>query len=230
MQTKISALVFILIPFITINTKAADLGIKWSEIRIFGTKNNFSKELTDINNLTATDGVPKLDSLTGIGIEADGRVLPWLKVGTRITGILMSASREDAPMPATSYVTVQKYAGGILGRIPIVDKEYLLFDLVTELGISNNKIEIQTNAGKGTFTKNNNFYQRTGVSIGIGGPSIKFLFEAGNEWNNLSGITSEGNLTNNISSVDLSGPFFAAGIIISGIPAWIKPGGISVGK
>lgn len=210
--------------------QATDLGVKWSEIRIFGTNNKFASEPTDLNNLTAADGVPAFKSMTGIGIEADGQVLPWLKIGTRIKGILTSSNRQDGPMPANSYLTFQQYSGGILTRIPLINRDFVLLDAVAELGVSNNKIDIQTTGGKGTFTKDGNFYQRAGGSLGIGWSSFKFYVEAGYEWNKLSGMSFEGTLTNNISSVDLSGPYTSIGIIISGVPSWIKPGSISVGK
>ena len=54
--------------------------------------------------------------------------------------------------------------------------------------------------------------------------------EAGQEWNKLTDLKFEGTLANNVTEVDFSGPYISAGLIFSGIPSWITPGGITFGK
>lgn len=231
MKTKTyKALFFLIIVQLFNITALADDGIKWSELRIFLSSNTFSSPPTALNNLTATDNVQKLNDLTGVGLEAVGKFKPWLKVGTRIRGIWNSVYPSNPPSPATAYLSVSQYGGGVVARIPIIEKEWMQFDAFAELGLANTKIDIQTiGSGRGTFTNNSGFYQRAGASVGVGFPSAKLYFEAGQEFNNLNSMSFEGTLSNNVSSVDFTGPYYAIGIIISGMPSWIKPGFISVG-
>ena len=207
----------------------ANEGLKWSELRVFISNNSFFKEPTEFNNLTVADNVEKLDHLTGFGLEVDAHFKPWLKIGTRIKGIWNSVYPPNNSWPATAYLSVSHYSGSMLARVPVVEKEVFLFDVFAELGLSNNKIDIQTiSSGKVTFTKDQHFFQRAGASIGLGSSSMKIYLEAGQEWNNLNGLNREGTLSTNISSIDLTGPYYAFGLIISGIPSWIKPGGFSI--
>lgn len=208
----------------------AEEGIKFSELRIFGATNTFTNEPVAFNNLTAADNVQKLDSLTGFGLEADAKFKAF-KFGTRFKYVLMSKEPANAPLGGNSALTVSQYTAGLLGKLPVVDKDWAQVDLFVELGMANTSIDIKTlSSGNGTFKKDGSFYQRAGASLGLGTPSFKFFVEAGQEWNNVSDLSFSGTLANNISSVDLSGPYYAVGIIISGLPSWIKPGSISVGK
>lgn len=208
----------------------ANNDIKFSELRFFGSTNTFAKEPTALNNLTAPDNVQKLDSITSIGLEADAKY-KWLKVGTKFTYALMSKEPANAPVGGTSSLTVNQYTVGLLARVPVVDTDLFMFDVMAELGMSNNKIDIQTStSGKGTFTKDGNFYQRAGVSAGIGWQTFKFYAEVGQEWNKLDDLKFEGTLANNVTSADFSGPYVSVGIIILGLPSWIKPGGVTFGK
>ncbi len=208
----------------------ADDGVKFSELRIFGAANTFTTEPTALNNLTAADNVQKLDSITGLGLEADAKYKSF-KFGTRFKYVLMSKEPANAAVGGNSALTISQYSTGLLGRFPIIENSWAQFDAFIELGMANTTIDVKTSSsGKGTFKKDGSFYQRAGASIGAGGPAFKFYVEAGQEWNNMKDLTFSGTLSNNISAVDLSGPYFAVGIIISGLPSWIKPGGITVGK
>lgn len=229
MTYKINKFYFLLIFIQFFSFKViADDGIKWSELRFFLSTNTLATSPTALNNLTAADNVQKLSDLTGIGLEADAQLKPWLKIGTRIKGIWNSVYPPNPPSPATAYLQVSQYSGGVLVRVPIVNNDWLLFDTFAEVGVANTKIDVQTiSSGKGTFSKESGFYQRAGVSAGIGGPAIKFYLEAGQEWNNLSGMSFQGTLNQNVSSVDLTGSYYAFGLIFSGIPSWIKVGGFS---
>ncbi|MGZ6442188.1 MAG: hypothetical protein ACXWRU_19180 [Pseudobdellovibrionaceae bacterium] len=232
MQTKIfSRVISLVFSLCGLNAQAATLDIKWSEVRIFGTSNTFSTAPTELNSLTATDNIPELKSMTGIGIEADGRFFPWLKLGTRVRGIWTSLKPANATFPPTSSLSVQQFEGGLIARIPLLERDLVQLDTFAEVGVSNNKIDIQTSSsGNGTFTKNSVLYQRAGASIGFGTRSFKLFLEGGQEWNNVKNMTFEGTLTNNLTAVDFSGPYVGVGIIISGIPSWIKPGSVSTEK
>ena len=209
----------------------ADDGLKWSELRVYLSSNSFSSAPTALNNLTAADNVKKLSDLTGMGLEADAQVKPWLKVGTKFRGIWNAVNQPNPPSPATAYIQITQYSAGLLARGTILEKDWIQADLFAELGLANTKIDVLTSvSGKGTFTKDSGLYQRAGISVGLGSPTFKFFVEAGQEWNNLSSVSFTGTLVNNISSVDFTGPYYAAGLIIYGIPSWIKPGGITTSK
>jgi hypothetical protein len=202
--------------------------VKWSEIRIYGTNNKIGTTPDTFNALTAADGVNGLTNLSGLGIEADVRLGRMLKVGTRVRGVWNLNTANNAPNPPTAFVAVQQFQGSLFFRIPILDQDWLTLDGIGEGGVENTHIDVTTTSnGAGTFTRNSSFFERAGASVGIGWKSIKFFFEAGQEWNYLDNMTFEGTLNNNIKNLDLSGPYFAFGIIISGVPSWIKPGGVS---
>lgn len=208
---------------------AEDMNLKWSELRVFTMTNNLSSLPTALNNLTAPDNVDPLETLYGIGIEADAK-WKWIKIGTRFKGILMSKDAPNSPTPPTAYLTVGQYSGAVLARVPLVDKDSVNFDLVAELGAANTSIDVRTNgSGKADIKCETCVFGRAGASFAIGWPTFKFSIEGGQEFNNLTGLKVSGDLAaaNSISSLDLSGTYIAAGIIIYGIPGWIKAGGIS---
>lgn len=227
--TKYIVFLFLIISIIYVQpAQAVDVDFKWSEIRFFISNNNFSDDNTALNSLTTADNVEKLKSLAGFGLEVDARLKPWLKVGTRIKGIFNAVK---APEPAQAYTQLSQYTAGLLARIPIVDNSSVLFDVFTEVGLANTTLEVKTtSSGTGEFSKEGGVFGRAGASVGFGWESGKIFVEGGQEWNKLDGLSFKGNLVNNVSSVDLSGTYVSVGVIISGIPSWIKPGGISSGK
>jgi hypothetical protein len=230
-KTYIKIIVLFFIIFNSSLSQAVDLDFKWSELRVFIGGNNLAKDPTELNNLGNADNVEDYKSFTGIGLEADAQLAKKFKVGTRIKGIWNSMYPPNAPNPPTSYVAISQYSAGFLGRLTLIDTENVLVDVVAELGLANTKFDVKTtSSGNGMFTKDAGFFQRLGATVGLGWPSVKFYIEAGQEWNKLDDIKFEGTITHNLTSLDLSGPYYVVGVIISGIPSWIKPGGVSYGK
>lgn len=227
MQTKNYLALFILL--FTFNTFADD-GLKFSELRVLLMTNTFGKAPTALNTLTAPDNVDALDSIYGIGLEADARY-KWVKFGTRFKAVLMSKNAPNAPANSSAGLTVEQYSAGALVRVPLTEQDHFQFDVLAEIGGANTKIDVETSsAGKGTFSKEAGLFGRAGASVGVGWPTFKIYLEAGQEWNNLNNLKFEGNLANNVSEVDFSGPYYSVGLIFSGIPSWITPGGITFGK
>jgi hypothetical protein len=147
---------------------------------------------------------------------------------TRFKGIFNSVY---PPGSTASYIQLSQYSAGLLGRVPLVDSNTVLVDIFAELGASNNKIEVKTSAsGSAEFTKDSVFFQRVGASLGLGWSSFKIFAEAGQEFHKIDNLNKSGSLVAAVSSVDLSGPYVSVGLVISGMPSWIKPGGISTGK
>lgn len=225
LKIKSSLWVFILASLIVLPAQAK---FKWSELRIFATSNQFDHAQNQLNLLTTADNVRTFKTYSGIGIEADAQVLSWLKVGTRYNGSWSKVTEPYAPSPAPAFIAIQQSAAGMLVRVPLVQQNWIQFDVFGELGLANTHIDVQTSSsGGGTFTQNAGFYQRAGASLGIGWKSFKIYVEAGQEWNRMSNPSYSGTLSTGINSIDLGGPFYAAGFIISGVPSWIKPGGVS---
>ncbi len=127
-------------------------------------------------------------------------------------------------------MNISQYTAGLIARFPLIDKAWFNLDVGTELGVANTRINVNTvTKGQGVFKKEGGFIQRASISAAIG-TSIKFFVEAGQEWNDFSDRTYERNLTTNNFPLDLSGTFYGLGITIQGIPGWITPGTITVGK
>lgn len=200
-------------------------GFEWSELRLFGENTKLSNSQTALNNLTAADQVSSLSSLTSYGIEADAHLGSWLKIGSRFHGTWTSLSSSAS---STAGLTVRQNAASLLLRVPFIEADYLTFDIFGEAGVANSEIDVRTSSsGTGAFTQNSSLFQRVGGSVGFGGKEVKLFVEAGQEWNNLNNLTYQGTLSTNITSANMNGTFIGGGLIISGVPSWIKPGGFS---
>lgn len=222
-QKILSLLAFTIISLTFSRVAKAEGGISWSELRLFGTSNKFSTAPDSLNNLTATDKVNSLSSLTGLGFEADFKVLSFLKAGLRYAGVWTLMTPDNAPNPPTSFLAVQQTKFGLVLRIPLFENDWLRSDLFGEGGTASSHIDVQTTgAGQGTFTKAGSFYKRAGASVGFGWKTIFFFVEAGQEWNSLDGVSFAGTLSNSITSIDLSGSYYCFGLTFNGIPGWIK--------
>lgn len=228
MKKYINLLTTVILITLTHNAYADDK-IKWSEIRLFHSTLNLATTPTSLNNLSAPDGVSGLDTLRSLGLEIDGQ-WKWLKIGAKFTYMNSSSEPPNSPFPPLAYQSTRQFNAGIVGRLPLADKDSLLFDVFAEIGASDTTLDVQTiGSGRGSLDKDQNFYQRAGASVGIGSKDLKLYIEAGQEFNKLDGLKATGTLVSGISTVDLSGPYYSIGLIISGVPDWLTPT-ISSGK
>lgn len=210
--------------------KAKDYSLKWSELRVFASETQFANQSEELNTLLAADGIEKLDKVVGFGLEANADVTSWFKAGTKFKGIFAGSNKNEAQLPATEYIQIQQYSAGLIGRIGLINKQNFLLDVFAEAGLSNNTIEIKSSLGTAKWDKKSHFYQRAGASLAAGGSGFKFYVEGGYENFKLDNLEHTGSFGQSTSSIDLSGPFVGVGLIFSGIPSWIKPGGVSVGN
>lgn len=221
--------IFLNVLFLNIPAYAKEYSLKWSEIRFFLSETTFAHEDENLNSLLQADQIEKLNKVTGFGLEVDAEVTPWFKAGTKIKGIFAGSNKKEAAFPATEYLSIQQYSAGLTGRLVVVNKENFFFDVFGELGLSNNTIELKSSFGTAKWDKNAHFYQRAGGSLGFGSSAVKMYVEGGYENFKLEKLNYEGTIGQNADSIDLSGSYVAVGLIVSGIPSWIKPGGLSVG-
>lgn len=210
--------------------QAKDLDLKWSELRIFADQTNFSQFPSDLNDLAKMNGIDELHSVVGFGLEANAELKEWFKLGTKFKGVFAGSNKKEASASSTDYLSVQQYSAGLTGRVNLLKSDSFLIDSFVELGLSNNTIEIHTAAGQGKWEENSHFYQRAGLTAAFGGPSFKFFAEGGYEVFKLDHLDYQGTVGSQIQTIDLSGTFVGVGMIISGIPSWIKPGSISSGN
>ena len=92
MQTKY----YLFIPLFTFNAFASD-GLKFSELRVLLMTNTFGATPAALNSLTSPANVDALDTIYGIGIEADARY-KWVKIGTRFKGVPALQWDWDGPL------------------------------------------------------------------------------------------------------------------------------------
>lgn len=215
--------------FLTVPARAKDYNLKWSEVRFFLSDTTFANRDENLGALMQVDQIEELKKVTGFGLEVDAEVSSWFKAGTKIKGVFNGSNKKEAPFPATEYLAVQQYSAGLTGRVMLVNKENFFFDVFGELGLSNNTVELKTTAGNAKWDKNSHFYQRAGASTGFGGSSFKVFVEGGYESFKLDNLNYEGTIGQNIDEIDLSGSYVSVGLIISGLPSWIKPSGLSIG-
>ena len=222
MKIKTPSVLLSALLLFSLNGRASD-DVQWSEFRLFHATNKLSTAPASLNALTAPDNTPALDTLPSIGIEVDGRY-KWIKFGVKFGYTNTSAEPANSPFPATAYLKVSQLTAGLVGRVPIIDQPSLIFDAFAELGAADTEFTVQTiSSGKAVLKKDKNFYQRAGVSAGVGNPSIKLYVEAGQEWNKVDDLSASGTMTTTVTGVDLSGTFYAIGLIITDVPEWMKP-------
>ncbi|WP_409478686.1 hypothetical protein [Pseudobdellovibrio sp. HCB154] len=229
MKTLMTINVFLNVLFMNIPAHAKEFNLKWSEVRFFLSDTTFANKDENLGALMQAEQIEELKKVTGFGLEVDAELSSWFKAGTKIKGVFNGSNKKEAPFPATEYLSVQQYSAGLTGRVMLVNKENFFFDVFGELGLSNNTVELRTTMGNAKWDKNSHFYQRAGASTGFGGSSFKMFVEGGYENFKLDNLKHEGAIGQNINEIDLSGPYVSVGLIISGLPSWIKPGGLSIG-
>ncbi|MCM2353789.1 MAG: hypothetical protein NDI63_09250 [Pseudobdellovibrio sp.] len=229
MRTLMTINIFLNVLFMNIPAHAKDFNLKWSEVRFFLSETTFANKDENLGALMQADQIEELNKVTGFGLEANAALSSWFKAGTKIKGVFNAANKKEAPFPATEYLAVQQYSAGLTGRLMLANKKNFNLDLFGELGLSNNTVELQTTGGKAKWDKNSHFYQRAGASVAAGGESFKVFVEGGYENFKLDNLKYEGTIGQNINEIDLSGSYVSVGLIISGLPSWIKPGGLSTG-
>lgn len=228
MRTLMILNVFLNVLFLTIPAHAKEINLKWSEVRFFLSDTTFANKDENLGALMQADQIEELKTVTGFGLEVDAELSSWFKAGTKIKGVFDGSNKKEAPFPATEYLSVQQYAAGLTGRVMLVNKEKFFFDVFGELGLSNNTVELRTTAGNAKWDKDMHFYQRAGASMGIGGSAFKMFVEGGYENFKLDHLKYEGTTGQNIDEIDLSGSYVSVGLIVSGLPSWIKPS-LSIG-
>ena len=216
--------------FINTEASAKEIDVKWSDHRLFFNESTIANKSPQLEALMQPDGIPPKSKLVGFGIEAVAELNSWFKFGTKAKGIFQGSNKEEAPFPATEYLSIEQYQAGLTGRVNLLNKENVMWDLNIELGLSNNTVKLVTTGGTGEWNKNSHFYQRAGTSLGFGGKDMKIFVEGGYENVKLDGLEHTGTIGSNIKEIDFSGTYVGVGLLIAGIPDWIKPGGITVGK
>ncbi len=206
---------------------AKDLNFDWSEIRFFLNQTQFVNTSSELKAIMQADQIEEFNQAIGFGLEATAQLVPWFKIGTKFKGIFSGSNKAESAPPAQYYLSYQQYSVGFTGRINLVSKDLFLLDLFGELGLSNNSIEIATSSGKASWKQDAHFYQRAGMSAGVGSAAMKFYVEGGYEMFKLDNLSHSGVIGSNISGLDFSGPYMGVGLIISGVPSWIKPSGAS---
>lgn len=228
MSTSIKKILFAVIflqGFIISQTQAKDmnLDIKWSDVRFFVSDTTLANSSSQLQTLAQADGIPDLTKLTGFGLEIIGQLAPRIKIGAKFRGVLFGTNKKDASSTPTSYYQVQQYTAGPTLRGLIIDSDSFFWDLYAEVGTANNTVQLSTALGKGEWSKSGDIYTRAGSALGIGSQSVKLLIEAGYESIKMNSAEYQGTVGSQIKEIDLSGPYVAVGLSISGLPSWIKP-------
>lgn len=229
MRTLMILNIFFNVLLLDIPAYAKEYGLNWSEVRFFITNTTFTHRDEDMDSVLQADQIEPLKKVSGFGLEADAEITSWFKAGTKIKGVFNAANKKEAPMPATEYLAIQQYSAGLTGRLMLINKDNLFLDLFGELGLSNNTIELKSSFGDAKWEKDSHFYQRAGASMGFGSSGFKMYVEGGYENFKIDKLNHQGTFGQNIDTIDLSGNYVAVGLVISGLPSWIKPGGVTIG-
>ncbi len=227
---KIShAILLLSLGFFSINAYSGD-ETKPNQFRIYAGQSSFNPD--QLNTTLSSAGIAGLKSAILLGGEYTFLPLNILNVGARIQ-VKYSKVSENANPSANPlnpyYASLQQYEGFFITRLDVVKTNSFKFDLVGGAGLSSIKVDVRTSSGEGTFSRSSDtspyFVSLAGASVGVGFGNLFLFVEGGQEWNSASSLNRSGTTSASVNGIDVSGPYIFAGIILNGVPSFIKLNG-----
>jgi hypothetical protein len=194
-------------------------------VRLYGGAHSIQP--TDLNNVVTPVSIEEFKSLPIYGLEVAYAVLPFVTTGVRMeAGYTRNKETSASPTvpdnPYYSSISTQETSAVV--RLTVLHTQVVHFDVFGALGSTKASVDVRTGSGEATYTAQNSLggTQSYGASIGGGWSSVYLYLEGGHRNVTLSDITREGHLSNNITSLDLSGNYVKVGLLFAGLPEFIK--------
>ena len=223
------AIILISLGLVSLKAPASDEA-KPNQFRIYAGQNSFNPD--QLNAALSTAGIASLKSATLFGGEYTYLPLSILNVGARVQVKYSKASEIASPSanPLNPYyASFQQYEGFLITRVDVVKTNSFKFDLVGGAGLSSIKVDVRTATAEGTFSRSSDtspyFASLAGASVGFGFGNLYLFVEGGQEWNSASNLNRSGTTSAAVNGIDVSGPYVFGGIILNGVPSFIKLNG-----
>jgi hypothetical protein len=200
---------------------------KPNQFRIYAGQSSFNPD--QLNSALSAAGIAGLKSATLFGGEYTYLPFTKLNVGARVqvkyAKVLENANPSANPLNPY-YASLQQYEGFFITRVDVVKTNSFKFDVVGGAGLSSIKADVRTSTGEGTFSRASDtspyFASLAGASVGFGFGNLYLFVEGGQEWNSASNLTRSGLTSSSVTAIDVSGPYVFAGIILNGVPSFVK--------
>ena len=182
---------------------------------------------TELNTELTAQGLKKTDLNNLFGMEITFPFSDKLNSGLRYAKRIISEGGDANGSLTTGYRgALDQDVAAFVGRYAFYKTEGVRLDVVLGIGGSNTNYKIKTATQDGSLTKTGSpfatLYSMGGISIAIGHGKYHFILEAGYDSQKVDGFEKAGNINNNVSSVDLSGPYLTIGLMFDGIPISMK--------
>lgn len=197
-----------------------------TQFRVFGTQTTTKPK--DLNEVIEKDGLQPYLKSYGVGGELTYEILPYVNAGVRYEARYVKTDRSSSSTTASSsyYSSIQQSMLDLVLRFDLVKASWFKFDIFGAGGLTDTKIDIRPNQSTEGYLTRGGFNTKAGASMALGLGGFYFFVEGGYDWNQMSGFKTEGNPPA-VSSLNLSGPYIAGGLILTGELLKIANGGSS---
>ena len=181
---------------------------------------------TELNTELSAQGLKNADLNNQFGVEITFPFSDNLNGGLRYAKHLISQDEANGSSATDYHMTLDQDVAALVGRYAFFKTEIIRLDVVLGVGGSNTTYEIKTATQNGSLTKTGSpfatLYSLGGISMAIGHGNYHFILESGYESQKADGFEKTGTINNNVSSIDLSGPYLTIGFMFDGIPISMK--------
>ena len=174
-------------------------------------------DLTNVNNELQALGLEEFGSIPMYGAEITYAVLPVLEVG--LNYVKKQNIRETSGGAGTDYkAEFDQDVFLAVARVPFFKTSFLRLDVFGGIGGSNTTLNINSATQSGEITKSDDsefvasVASRYGLSVSVGYKGVYFFVEGGYENNKVDSLKRTGTLSDNISFIDMSGPYGFVGL------------------
>lgn len=172
---------------------------------------------SDVNTVIEADGLDKIKSGSQFGIEGLTKANDYLSVGVRYNKIYADSKKDNYKADFSQDNTL------VTLHLHLFQNDVFKIGLFTGLGNSlASTLNVRTSSQNGTYTKKNDSNINYGLEMAVGYKKVFLLIEGGYSHNKVDEMTTSGTLTPKISTIDMSGPYVNAGILVEGLDLNLK--------
>lgn len=214
-MSKLTGAVIIFISFVSFSFSSFGES-KMGKARLFLGSTQIKPE--ELNTDLTAQSLKEASLNNAFGVEITFPFSDRFNGGLRYAKRIISQDELDGSALTDYRVAINQDIMAAVGRYLFYKGEVVNVDAVLGAGIGNTKYEIKSATQDGSMTKQASTYSMGGIGLSIGHGKYHFLMEAGYDSQKISGLKETGTLNGNISTIDLSGPYFTIGLLFDGIP------------
>jgi hypothetical protein len=189
-----------------------------AKARFFGISSTINP--TELNDELALQNIKDFKSLTKYGVDLTYQLNNRLDIGLRYERA-GQRSFEIVPTVGQNYqaTLIQEAIYGV-ARTTYLKTDIFRGDAFLGAGAANTNFKLQSATQDGRLMSSGytSFAAKAGASIGIGLIEVFLFFEGGYDYNKVeSGLEREGVIGDKLGTFDLSGSYFAVGLLFDGI-------------